>query len=1117
MKLIEQSVLVFRLGRTEKVYEVDLCEVGPGQYVVNFRYGRRGGTLKDGTRTVAPVAEAEARKIYDRLVSSKRQQGYDDGDRHAVAPEVPEAPAAPETPAPAETPTAVETSTAVSNAAPVPRAAAPTAEIPDESDPRKRAVLARLARGDAPPPTAAERPRRRFPQNLRHLAFRRRRRQTSPADRDWSLSRAIWRAGELRIESAAPLLERLIGTGRGEGAAVRDYSIAFALGMIGNPQGIEPLTALRGNSRTPDHVRRIATAALLELLDGERREALLTELAATLPAALRRPIEAGTADEVTEALAEHLTSSSEEPYSAQDPLHWAALETLCLMNTERTRPAALAALAEAPLKPPAFQRLRRAFKLAEMRRDAQVFGLLAHRFATTSAMFKNSYDGSAVVPDRSGNRQRYMGRRQLRAMLGSARPTAAYGSNTRWYLRQRVWRTLRRLGELGDPAYVPMAVGVLLPFTDSDGREPIIERSYRRGRIERTFFDRYSRYWAFNHILFLNSRRYQKGPRRWKIQGRYRPGEAAPQEREEAFPKLWNDQPAALLHLISDSRCEVVHEFAARTLAAQRDFCAGLPADAIAMIVGAAYEASARLGFDLAQRRFRPGVAETDLRTLTLAVVDSILADVRAEGHQWIRSSPRLFLGDGRFLAGLVTSTHSDTRDFGLELLRDNPLGDDVARALFGSLTAHLMAFGDGDEEIAADLVETLKQAFPSLLTGIGDAVINDLAGHALAPVQAFAAWLLLEGRAGTPSEQALEALLDSRDAEVRALGARVLGLLNDDTLRGREQLLWTLTTHRDAEMRRAIRPTVHRLIRGDADFGQRFLQMLIAGLLRRRLAEGVPGHVVAVLREDFAALLDGVPEDIMWRLLNSKSTAAQELGGILLPERVDASTVRLERLVELASNDVLSIREASWRLLERAVPRLKADMETATGVLDAAWEDSRIFAFKLFEEHFEAEDWSPAVLVAICDSVRPDVQRFGRGLITRHFDEASGDEYLKKLAEHPASDVQLFATNFLDRFADSAEDLAQLEPYFVRTLSGINRGRAAKQRIHAFLHGQAAKSEEAARVVARILGRLSATQSIEGRAAAIETLALIDRTWPGVETPLQVRQPELRQSGDAA
>ena len=63
MKLIKRTTLHFREGTSDKVYEVDLCEVGADAYVVNFRYGRRGAQLKEGSKTVSAVALAEAEKI----------------------------------------------------------------------------------------------------------------------------------------------------------------------------------------------------------------------------------------------------------------------------------------------------------------------------------------------------------------------------------------------------------------------------------------------------------------------------------------------------------------------------------------------------------------------------------------------------------------------------------------------------------------------------------------------------------------------------------------------------------------------------------------------------------------------------------------------------------------------------------------------------------------------------------------------------------------------------------------------------------------------------------------------------------------------------------------------
>jgi len=76
MKLIKQSQLHFQDGTSDKVYEVDLCEVGNETYLVNFRYGRRGLQLREGTKTDLPVSLEEAEKVFKKLVESKTKKGY---------------------------------------------------------------------------------------------------------------------------------------------------------------------------------------------------------------------------------------------------------------------------------------------------------------------------------------------------------------------------------------------------------------------------------------------------------------------------------------------------------------------------------------------------------------------------------------------------------------------------------------------------------------------------------------------------------------------------------------------------------------------------------------------------------------------------------------------------------------------------------------------------------------------------------------------------------------------------------------------------------------------------------------------------------------------------------
>lgn len=76
MKVVERARLGFREGNSDKVYEVDLVEVAPDQYVVNFRFGRRGTALRDGTKTPLPLPLAKARAVFESLVADKTRGGY---------------------------------------------------------------------------------------------------------------------------------------------------------------------------------------------------------------------------------------------------------------------------------------------------------------------------------------------------------------------------------------------------------------------------------------------------------------------------------------------------------------------------------------------------------------------------------------------------------------------------------------------------------------------------------------------------------------------------------------------------------------------------------------------------------------------------------------------------------------------------------------------------------------------------------------------------------------------------------------------------------------------------------------------------------------------------------
>ena len=79
MNLIKKSRLYFQQGNSDKVYEIDLCELSTqreSRYLVNFRYGRRGQKLREGTKTPDAVLLQKAQQLFDSVLISKTNKGY---------------------------------------------------------------------------------------------------------------------------------------------------------------------------------------------------------------------------------------------------------------------------------------------------------------------------------------------------------------------------------------------------------------------------------------------------------------------------------------------------------------------------------------------------------------------------------------------------------------------------------------------------------------------------------------------------------------------------------------------------------------------------------------------------------------------------------------------------------------------------------------------------------------------------------------------------------------------------------------------------------------------------------------------------------------------------------
>lgn len=1012
MKLVRAISLRSVQGTTTAVFEIDLCEVGPDRWVVNFRYGKLGQRLAEGSKTPLPVGKDEAERIIAKLVSEKKKKGYVD----AAAPSG-----------------GLLGAPTVSSAPPRRIDVTPT-QVDD--DPRAATLLRYL--GD---PRAAS-----FP-----------------------LRNVIWRVGELRLSKAAPALRNLLMSGDRSlqdkrGMPPWRYAVVWALARCHDPANLPVFATVRADSTAPDSVRRVATVGLRDHLSGADADAFVAELAGQLPATIAQARDEGL-DALRVALARHLADGAPERHDV--------LFALYVMGGEVERAALVEQLQTIALRHPGFRTVRHILKAAELRGDGEIFGLLARRFELTRATPVEFW-----------------------------RPRdAGYLTGTRKYLRRRVWRTLRRRGSDGSDEYVDLAVGVLLAFTDDDAQGT----PGNDGAL--------ARYWPLGHILFGAHPAAHVSQRSLSM-SLGRSYSATDGRRGELFPALWDRQPMATVALMLRSQCAPVHRFAARVFRQHPDAWSSIEREPLLALLDRPYDETVALAAEIAIARY--DASKPDL-PLVLALAQCRIDAARKTAHTWIAARPGAFFTDAVFASTLLLSVHDDARRFARNTLATTLLVPTVSRAIVARVLSELLATDRDEaltEEIGRDLEQALTQTFASVARTLSLDVIGDLLGHPSAAVQRLGVALLdaHDTRPEALPPELLATPMVSAHADVRAAGVRLFGKLPDRILATRVAVLADLCINPHQEVRDAVGPIVGRLARFDADFARALTLALVDALAQPEPQEGLHAQTVALIRAQLAPALSGLSLEPIWKLLHAPDAATQELGGTLLENNVPADQLEIWRVAKLGSHDVLAVRQAAWRIYRESLPGLKAKASEALTILDATWEDTRQFAFDFFGQHFGSEDFSPTLLVGICDSVRPDVQQFGRKLVTRFFVEDDGPAYLTRLSQHPTADMQRFATNYLEQFASGSPDrIESLSRYFATVLCGVNKGRVAKKRVLSFLRREALADLRVATMVAELLTELSLTIAVEYRAAAIEILDAIRRTHPSVPTPLRVVEPERR------
>lgn len=1063
MKLVRQTKLFFKEGTSDKVYEVDLCEVGAGQYVVNFRFGKRGAALKEGTKTPTPTGLAQAEQVFHALEMEKRKKGYL-SDVGLATP-----------PPPAPDPVA-------------------TTDQPASPDEAIRRRIRALAAGESSTKTS------------------------------WKPSRVIWQVGQRRLVDLLPLLVRLIERAGGQKADdVHRYATLWAIARCGAARPadapvdeaiVRTVETYATNTAYSDKVRRMAAEALLHLLTGEARATYLDTVRQRLPPDWQTALL--TADAAR--LSQLLTNQIETPPPTGCPL----LEDLYALAIDYpvVRRPLLDCLRQLPLRPPYFRHVRHLYKLAELRDDFELLGLLTYRFEQSRAYFTKpvywSYDD-----EKSKDPLLYIGvlgeRVKVNAELRKPDSRLAYSKATRAYLQRRARRQLATLGSTADLGYVRLATAILLSYDkETDYTASRVETTYQWNYNTRSYdyLDRvipaYAQAVLLNQILFGNSTQYELAGSRWqhkdvRVRTEWvnptdslglidslidrvaqllgnKPGKpeapepVAPSWRDEPFPALWDQLPQAYVQLLVQARVDEVHAFAYRNLTRHPDYARleqRVDRPLLRQLLASPFEIPARWGVELVRKRM---ATKPDPALIPL-LISSPVADVRQLGLEYVGSQPATYLTDPATVIDMILSPHADVRQWFIEGYERLPVARQHSGVILPILLERLLQVTDPSDtntEIATDASRFIRLLPTETLQRVAVEQIDRLLDSPLAVYQQLAAQVI--GR-----QQALP---------VPALMARLLGS-PDPTTAQLGQSIWTSIAPRAREQR---------------TYGTALLAALIPALIRAEVAEGQHQRVADFVLAQLQPELRQLERQTVLRLVYASFGPAQQVGAEAL-RTFPPNTLTLRQVIALGNHETLALRRYAWQYFRDNVPQVRYERDEAIRLLDARWDDTRQEAMAFFRDTFTADDWDAETLVGLADSVRPDIQAFGRELIARYFTDEQGPTYLMRLSQHPSANVQLFTTNYLQQYAaNNADRLRGLAFYFRTVLMRANQGRIAKDRILAFLGQEGMRSADNARFVGQLLTDVSATSAIGDKATCLQLLNALQTQFPDTPVPF-VRQ----------
>ncbi|MFC7441026.1 HEAT repeat domain-containing protein [Laceyella putida] len=694
-----------------------------------------------------------------------------------------------------------------------------------------------------------------------------------------------------------------------------------------------------------------------------------------------------------------------------------------------------------------FRYVKAIFKLAEKKRDAKTWAVLAHRFDLERK-----------------------GKHTYRTQEGQE--VEVYSDETHYYLRRRCWRYLRKLGEAGDPAYVQFAVEVLLRYEDQDGRN----QSRWSNEEDRWIHNRsYSHLWLFNHLLFHHSKRFKPSRLQWEGVS---VSEDWVNEREEAFSELWDQHPEQLWRLFCEAKSTTVIQFAWRALSAKnRIFLEQLSKSQWLALLQDDYYKRGKWAFQWLMDNYLLTVnGKVDLKLLKQMLFHE-KHEVRQEASAWFGK-----LGDKLPHSFKVHVTQAVLNE--LEKDWDYWRMQDAYRLLKDHCRPYLREL--------ADLA--LAQSF--------HVRVRRWCNRPTAEVVALILETLDVERLGVTGDELLP-YLRSFDSRVRNGAANMIQQHFEKLSLDCEFLIklisipdeqvQTFTTQFLSARRLWVVPFYPTLL-------PRLWEMMLdenqSTIVRNYVRESLLGKL-------FFEELRDTPVSQVLELLQHQEHAVQVFGAKLLaliePKPYDFT---LPQLVSLAHRPLAAIRGAACRMLEKL--RVIWTPDLLVNVMETEWDDTREWAMQIVSS-LPDEERAPELIYGLLDTARQDIRTLAMDLIRQHLEQLDISELMLRASESPYLEVQEFALTLAERLTWTAQRYSELELFFRTVFFRVHQGRRAKNLAFALLERLALQKKECAEAMVPLLGDLARNFGRQDFERILHLLTQIQVRYPDINTPLSL------------